>query len=815
MPNANSIDRTLSRLPYVKALFNDKELQDVNTKFDIFSSPSVTREKQVQRLSIVNQYDHEMEFATAGGVQIPLFYHQLMNGISTTDKKRRLIEYRTMAKYSMVSSAIREICNEMFVKDEHGEIVKCNLKGDYNDQVKTLIKDEFQKFIKIFKIDEQGWKLIWDYVVEGELFWENIVSSKEPERGILGLTRIAAERIDPLYYDLDNELIDSYILRAKQQDQYPYQWGKSSLGQYNTENQQRLIFMNDRQITYIFNNDWEETAKKYKIPLLAEAHRAYRQLSLIEDATVIYMLVRAPQRLHFSVDVGSLPPSKQEQYIQRLMAKWWTKKTISSNGQVENTYDPQSMLENIYTAKTGDGRGTEVTPIQGGDASPDNLEILNFFVKKLYDSLHVPISRLNSDTAFADGENISREELRFAVHIINIQKQFAWAIKQTFITHLKLKGKRLIKNAKELNVHDIDVKVDNIDQKVKIQDVYLHNDSYTPQCWNYHYIIDEAVNKKLNETFTSLNEKKEKVLEIMGSKHKKGEMLFEKLHYHIQQLVIETAESGKLEDVIKERIQSAMTETMDDLTIENIKLEMSMIDKDIVLLENQLDNLNNQIDKMKELKDDHNSWWESYKLQEEDIDIKLNEPTQFFTIRQQQEKQLKLDNYTNMVANDMINPILMLKQELGWDDRKVLANIEWQRRVAALRWELAQIEANGPDFREKALKEMSGAMGGEDLDLSGLGGGAGPGLPSGGGAPNTDNKLPDFGNAPQKSNEGGGESPTPGNSSEPPTPNTESYIIPPNHRFINENIDRKNYIESVTKFNKEKFNNDLIILLND
>ena len=87
------------------------------------------------------------------------------------------------------------------------------------------------------------------------------------------------------------------------------------------------------------------------------------------------------------------------------------------------------------------------------------------------------------------------------------------------------------------------------------------------------------------------------------------------------------------------------------------------------------------------------------------------------------------------------------------------------RKDAAFRWELAQIEQNGPDFREKALEEiqgtaMAGGEGGE-IGLGGLGGGGGPSAlpspsPGGGGSGGGGNEsLPEFGNPPPEGTEGG------------------------------------------------------------
>jgi gas vesicle protein len=408
---------------------------------------------------------------------------------------------------------LTEICNEFFETDDKGKFLKIKLNGDHNSEVQTLIEDEFNKFIEIFKFDERGSKYIREWLTEGELFFENIVSVKKPELGIIGVTRVSTDRCDPLYYDLDNELIDCFLLRAKAPDMYPFQWGKfSQQSAYGNHNQNQLLFMNEKQLTYIANDQWID-GKKWRVPVLSYAHRPYRQLALIEDATVIYMLVRAPERLVFNVDVGNMQPSKAEQYMKRLMGQFWSKKTIAQDGRIENVYDPQGMLENYWFPKTGDGKGSDVKSIGGGNASPDNLEILTFFVQKLYQSLKVPLSRLNSETAFNDSASITREELCFAEYIINLQKLWASAIKRAFIIHLKLKGKKVLQTAKNLNIDVVSNKQHS--NAFNISQVY--KDNFNHKCWDYYDMVSETVSNALSQIDEEIYKEKETLLFEMST----------------------------------------------------------------------------------------------------------------------------------------------------------------------------------------------------------------------------------------------------------------------------------------------------------
>jgi hypothetical protein len=174
------------------------------------------------------------------------------------------------------------------------------------------------------------------------------------------------------------------------------------------------------------------------------------------------------------------------------------------------------------------------------------------------------------------------------------------------------------------------------------------------------------------------------------------------------------------------------------------------------------------------------SWWEQYDIREEDIHVKFVEPSQFFALREQQLFQIKYDNFNNMAQNDFVSNTLALKMYLGWTDREILANLDMLRKDAAFRWELGQIETNGPDFREKAMEEMDAtaeAGGAGDMG-GGMGGSSSPSLPAstpgggggGGSGGGSDTSLPDFGTPPEGTGpESGGES-NAGEGNESPTP---------------------------------------------
>ena len=177
---------------------------------------------------------------------------------------------------------------------------------------------------------------------------------------------------------------------------------------------------------------------------LERVRRAYNQLLLIEDAILIYRMVRAPEKYVFNVDIGKMGQAKGQQKVAQLMKQFGTKKTYdSSTGTVGKAYDPMQMTENFWFVKGADSEGITVNTLTSAH-NFGNLDDLQYFLKKLYRSLNIPISRyFESNVAINTGSsesNISAEELNFAKFIMSLQKRFAIGLLDGLIVHLKFKG---------------------------------------------------------------------------------------------------------------------------------------------------------------------------------------------------------------------------------------------------------------------------------------------------------------------------------------------------------------------------------------
>jgi len=104
-------------------------------------------------------------------------------------------------------------------------------------------------------------------------------------------------------------------------------------------------------------------------------------------------------------------------------------------------YTKNTMLEDYWLPRREGGRGTEVTTLPGGQTLGEMDDVL-YFQKKLYQTLNVPVNRLNSDALFSIGRatEVTRDELKFYRFIVRLRARFSGLFLQLLEKQLVLKG---------------------------------------------------------------------------------------------------------------------------------------------------------------------------------------------------------------------------------------------------------------------------------------------------------------------------------------------------------------------------------------
>ena len=176
---------------------------------------------------------------------------------------------------------------------------------------------------------------------------------------------------------------------------------------------------------------------------LNKAIKPVNQLRMIEDALVIYRISRAPERRIFYIDVGNLPKVKAEAYLKDVMNRYRNKLVYDARtGEIRDDRNHMSMLEDFWDFLVE--RVVEVRKSQPclSGSNLGEIDDITYFQKKLYRSLNVPISRLESESQFSIGrsDNITRDELKFTKFVQKLRKKFSNLFLDILKTQLVLKG---------------------------------------------------------------------------------------------------------------------------------------------------------------------------------------------------------------------------------------------------------------------------------------------------------------------------------------------------------------------------------------
>jgi polyhydroxyalkanoate synthesis regulator phasin len=179
--------------------------------------------------------------------------------------------------------------------------------------------------------------------------------------------------------------------------------------------------------------------------VLSHLHKSIKslnQLRILEDATIIYTMTRAPERRIFYVDVGNLPKAKAEQYLHDMMARHKNRVTYDpSSGEIKDDRKMMTMTEDYWFPRREGNNATEVTTLNGGSGLGEDKN-LPYFQSKLYKSLNVPVARLQPETMYSFGRmsEVTREELKFAKFIKRLRTRFSILFDRCLERQLVLKG---------------------------------------------------------------------------------------------------------------------------------------------------------------------------------------------------------------------------------------------------------------------------------------------------------------------------------------------------------------------------------------
>merc|ERR1711965_574530 len=347
--------------------------------------------------------------------------------------------YREIAQHPECDMAIEDIINETIVSDERDASVSVSLdKLAVSDAIKGKVRDEFDEVLRLLNFDEKGHDIFRRWYVDGRIYFHKVIDPKSPRKG---LTEI--RYIDPRKIKKVREVAKKRDNKGKGVEvmETTAEWFVYNEKGISSANSNAGLKISTDSISYITSGVIDQT-KNMVMGHLHKAIKPVNQLRMIEDAVVIYRIARAPERRIFKIDVGNLPKAKAEQYLRDVMARYRNKLVYDAGtGEIRDDRNYMSMLEDFWLPSREGGRGTDITTLPGGQ-NLGEINDIEYFRSKLYRSLNVPVSRLESNSGFNMGRasEITRDELKFTKFVQRLRKKFTELFDDILRTQLILKG---------------------------------------------------------------------------------------------------------------------------------------------------------------------------------------------------------------------------------------------------------------------------------------------------------------------------------------------------------------------------------------
>ena len=350
--------------------------------------------------------------------------------------------YREMAMQPEIESAIDDIVNEAICQDDDGKNIEIILDDlNVSDKIKKAIKAEFHQILRMLNYTNMAQDIFRRYYIDGKLYYHIIVDKENPTAGIKELRYVDPRKMRKIREIKKQKDERTGVEVMNVVNEYYIYNDKVTTGSSTNYGPVGTRITTDSVVSVV--SGLMDSRRAVVLSYLHKAIKPLNQLRMIEDATVIYRISRAPERRIFYIDVGNLPKLKAEQYLRDIMVKYKNKLVYDANtGEVRDDRKFLSMMEDFWLPRREGGKGTEITTLPGGQ-NLGELEDVKYFEKKLYKSLNVPVSRLDpNQSGFSLGRvgEITRDELKFAKFVARMRNKFSDLFHQALRVQLVLKG---------------------------------------------------------------------------------------------------------------------------------------------------------------------------------------------------------------------------------------------------------------------------------------------------------------------------------------------------------------------------------------
>jgi len=355
-----------------------------------------------------------------------------------------ITRYREMSNHPECDMAITEIVDEAISHDDKGKVVDIVLDDlKQPESIKKKIREEFDNVLSMLNFSNLADDIFRRWYIDGRIYFHVIVNEKNSKEGIQELRYIDPRKIRKVReVQKGRDLKTGADIIKSMAEYYVYNDKGTTAQNYTASVNSGLRIAPDAVVNV--NSGMMDAKNTFVISYLHKAIKPLNQLRMIEDAIVIYRVSRAPERRVFYIDVGNLPKGKAEQYLRDVMVKYKNKVVYDAQtGELRDDRKHMSMLEDFWLPRREGGKGTEITTLPAGQ-NLGQMEDVQYFQKKLLQSLNVPYSRLEPQgggmVGIGRSTEVTRDELKFNKFVVKLRNKFSQIFDHALKIQLSLKG---------------------------------------------------------------------------------------------------------------------------------------------------------------------------------------------------------------------------------------------------------------------------------------------------------------------------------------------------------------------------------------
>ena len=361
-------------------------------------------------------------------------YSQLIKGSGS--RVSRYMQYDAMDADVDIARALDIIAEEMSTCDEDtGLPFEIDYQIEQNQEVSeitvTTLRAALRHWSNIHDFHNKIFRICRHLIKYGDCFFVKHADNKKWEF-------IDAVKLIGIEIDEEGEKVAFHVREESKTDNI-------------NKNSVTTVYHASQIIHFTLSDDMGESAP-FGESLLQPIYKTFKQLSMLEDSTIIYQIVRAPERRVFYIDVGNMPQQRVKQYLESIKNDIRQKRVPTSattdggKDTVDSVYNPNSIQEDYFFPVSGEGRGSRIETLPGGENQGQNTNLL-YFRDKLFRGLRVPTSyMMNSQEQQGAQYNDGKvgvayiEELRFANFVKRLQNQIEKVMDEEFKKYLEFAG---------------------------------------------------------------------------------------------------------------------------------------------------------------------------------------------------------------------------------------------------------------------------------------------------------------------------------------------------------------------------------------